>query len=170
MIFIKKGSEPKSLIEYRANKSNLADITYNNFQEKDDIRKALLDEQGHICAYCMQRITIENMKIEHFACQSENESLRLDYKNMLGCCKGGDGKGIKPEYHHCDTKKQDEIIKFNPSCPNDRNFLKISYDRNGVISSDDAEFNGQLNSVLNLNLPMLKNNRKGALETVKYSV
>ena len=40
MIFINKKQEPKSLLEYRANKSNLADITYDNFRDKDDVRDA----------------------------------------------------------------------------------------------------------------------------------
>ena len=57
MIFINKKQEPKSLLKYRVNKRNLADITYDNFRDKDDVRDALLAEQGHICAYCMQRIT-----------------------------------------------------------------------------------------------------------------
>ena len=54
MIFINKKQEPKSLLKYRVNKRNLADITYDNFRDKDDVRDALLAEQGHICAYCMQ--------------------------------------------------------------------------------------------------------------------
>ena len=33
-------------------------------------------------------------------------------------------------------------------------------------ASDDAEFDDQLNEVLNLNLPVLKNNRKGVLDAV----
>lgn len=167
MIYIQKKSEPKSLLEYRANKSKLADITYGNFRNKDDLRDALLEEQGHICAYCMQRITKEKMKIEHFACQTDNEDLQLDYNNMLGCCMGGHGK--EHQFQHCDTRKQDGIIKFSPSNPNDKYSLKISYDRNGVINSEDVEFNEELNKILNLNLEFLKNNRKAVLEQLYES-
>ena len=161
MIFINKKQEPKSLLEYRANKSNLADITYDNFRDKDDVRDALLVEQGHICAYCMQRITKDKMKIEHFSCQSINETLQLEYKNMLGCCMGGEGQD--EDFQHCDTKKKSKKIKFNPSNPNDKNSLKISYDHNGLISSKDDEFNKDLNEVLSLNLELFKNNRKAVL-------
>lgn len=167
MIFINKKQEPKSLLKYRVNKRNLADITYDNFRDKDDVRDALLAEQGHICAYCMQRITKDKMKIEHFACQSNNSELELNFSNMLGCCMGGHGNS--KEYQHCDTRKNDEIIKFNPSNPHHKNLFKISYDRHGLISSEDEEFDKNLNEILNLNLEFLKNNRKAVLEQLYES-
>ena len=73
------------------------------------------------------------------------------------------GHGNSKEYQHCDTRKNDEIIKFNPSNPHHKNLLKIYYDRNGLISSEDDEFNKDLNEVLNLNLELFKNNRKAVL-------
>ena len=36
------------------------------------------------------------------------------------------------------------------------------------ILSDEAEFDRQLNDVLNLNLPLLKNNREGLLDAVLH--
>lgn len=47
---------------------NFAD--YDNYPEKDELRTCLLTEQGHICCYCMQRISSDKMKIEH--CQSQD--------------------------------------------------------------------------------------------------
>ena len=59
MLFIRKGSEPDSLIKYRKEKF----AYYDGYEKKDDIRKKLLEEQGYLCAYCMRRINIKNMKI-----------------------------------------------------------------------------------------------------------
>ena len=41
--------------------------------------------------------------------------------------------------------------------------LKIKYDKDGSIYSEDDKFKNELNDVLNLNLPWLKENRKSAL-------
>lgn len=86
MKYINKEIEPRSLRHYRSNDPN---PTYEDYREKDDLRKALLAEQGDICCYCMQRIKIGKMKIEHWKPQSTIKSLQLDYKNLLGACLGG---------------------------------------------------------------------------------
>lgn len=69
MIYIKKGAEPKSLKEYRSQPN----ATYEDFRDKDDIREALLKEQGCLCAYCMGRISKDKMKIEHWISQKSEE-------------------------------------------------------------------------------------------------
>ena len=79
MIYIKKRTEPSSLKEYRSQPN----ATYEGFRDKDDIRKALLKEQGCLCAYCMSRRTKENMKIEYWSPQNpedgDGEAKALDY-------------------------------------------------------------------------------------------
>jgi uncharacterized protein (TIGR02646 family) len=84
---IVKGKEPKSLLEHRL--KSFAD--YDNYPEKDKLRESLLTEQGYICCYCMQRIDDSNMKIEHWKSQDDYPELQLDYNNLLGACKGGQG-------------------------------------------------------------------------------
>ena len=88
MIYIKKGAEPKSLKEYRSQPN----ATYEDFRDKDDIREALLKEQGCLCAYCMSRISKDKMKIEHWISQKseegDGEEKALDFHNMLGVCTG----------------------------------------------------------------------------------
>lgn len=164
MILIKKGAEPKSLTEYRVKKNN-PNYSYDDYADKDDIRLALLDEQGHICAYCMQRITQNNMKIEHWHSQTKHSDEQLDYQNMLACCKGGEGNIFEQQY--CDTAKGNQSLKYNPSNPQHHILLQIKYKfKDGEIYSEDEEFNPQLNDVLNLNLAMLKNNRKTVIDSI----
>lgn len=54
MIEIKKGKEPDKLLRYRQQ----AGASYEQMDKevKDDLLNKLLEEQGHICAYCMRRI------------------------------------------------------------------------------------------------------------------
>ena len=54
MIEIKKGTEPKELLEYR--KQEFASYADMKGDVKEKVMKSLLSEQGHLCAYCMSRI------------------------------------------------------------------------------------------------------------------
>jgi uncharacterized protein (TIGR02646 family) len=155
-----KGREPQSLFQHRQKQF----ANYNNYAEKDELRTSLLTEQGHICCYCMQRISIDKMKIEHWKSQDDYEELQLDYNNLLGACQGSEGS---PNHlQHCDTKKGNTKITINP-VDNLRNCEDlIKYLGNGEISSDDVTINNDLNQVLNLNMQTLVNNRKEVLEVV----
>jgi uncharacterized protein (TIGR02646 family) len=99
-----KQSEPRSLVEHRSQ----ANANYDNYPEKDDLRKSLLKEQGYICCYCMSRIKLDEMKIEHWQPQTKYISRQLDYKNLLGACMGN--QGARPQNQHCDTRKGDSEI------------------------------------------------------------
>ncbi|MBS4797885.1 MAG: TIGR02646 family protein [Haemophilus parainfluenzae] len=145
------------LILTKASKNH---INYDDL-EKTDIQESLLEEQGALCAYCMCRIDKDNMKIEHWNPQSIAPNLSLDYQNMLGVCKGGEGNSKK--FQHCDTKKGNITISYNPADKDHIMKLKIKYDKDGSIYSEDDKFKNELNDVLNLNLPWLKENRKSAL-------
>ena len=54
MIKIKKGREPDKLLRYRQQLG--AAYEQMDKEVKDDLLARLLQEQGHICAYCMKRI------------------------------------------------------------------------------------------------------------------
>lgn len=79
MIQIIKCKEPRSLTEYRMNK----DATYNNLPTnvRQDIRECLLKEQGCLCAYCMRRISADNIKIGYY---SHLRSIILKVLRFLG--------------------------------------------------------------------------------------
>lgn len=54
MIEVKKGPEPKGLLQYRLTPH----ATYAAMPSvlKQEMIESLLSEQGYICAYCMKRI------------------------------------------------------------------------------------------------------------------
>lgn len=159
---ILKGPEPRSLTQHRANKFS----DFGNYSDKDQLREHLVREQKGVCCYCMGRISIREhlMKIEHWHCQERYRNEQLIYGNMLGACLGGEGQPRKLQ--HCDTRKGQSDLKWNPANPEHHIETRIKYDLDGHIRSDDSQFNNQLNYVLNLNLPLLKNNRKGVLSGV----
>ncbi|HBF33117.1 TPA: TIGR02646 family protein [Candidatus Sumerlaeota bacterium] len=136
---------------------------------KDKIREQLLEEQGHLCAYCMQRITKSSMKVEHWHSQAKHDGEQLDYANMLGCCTGGQEEQ-PPQNQHCDTKKGNRDISYNPSNPHHVQRMKISYLANGTIGSEDSRFDEEINAVLNLNWARLKENRKSVWKSVEEAL
>jgi len=123
-------------------------------------------EQRGICCYCMGRIRNgpTAMKIEHWRCQSYHPAEQLNYHNLLGACLGGDGQ--PSHLQHCDTRKGNRDLQCNPADPAHHVETRLYYEGDGSIRSDDADFNAELEGVLNLNLPILKNNRRGVLDGV----
>lgn len=159
---IVKGAEPASLTTHR----KTPHCNYGNYGSKDDLRHALVAEQRGLCCYCMNRIRNgpTDMKIEHWQCQSRYDGEQLNYRNLLGACLGGTGQPTRLQ--HCDTRKGDSDLQWNPADPAHHIETRLRYELNGSIRSDDAEFDAQLTDVLNLNLPVLMNYRKAVYDAV----
>jgi uncharacterized protein (TIGR02646 family) len=158
---IVKGVEPMSLIQYRATRN--PDPNYQGYADKDTLRAHLVSEQRGLCCYCLSRIRAEReaMKIEHWHSQAAHGAEQLDYSNLLGACLGNEGKPRGDQ--HCDTRKGDRDLSRNPANPLHRVEDVVRFSGDGEISSVDPVFDAELNDVLNLNLPFLKNNRKSML-------
>jgi uncharacterized protein (TIGR02646 family) len=166
MFEILKGNEPVSLTAYRMQ----PDADYDGPQftpVKNDIREQTLREQGATCAYCMQRIYLGKMKVEHWKPQ-RIAALRLSYKNLLGCCMGNEGEG--PNDQTCDTKKADSLLKYSPAEAEHMTSTRCDYSGDGKISSKDTEFDLQLNQVLNLNYTKLVKYRSAAIDSVRQKL
>lgn len=161
MLLINKGNAPDSLLKYKKEKY----AYYNGFKYKDDIRKSLLIEQGYLCAYCMRRISITEMKIEHYIPGEEpTDEGSLEYSNMLGCCKGKI-KGVK--VGTCDSSRGDTKLTVDPL--NQSSIDQITYEKStGRILSINPDINRDLDVTLNLNSKehLLKENRKAALNAL----
>jgi uncharacterized protein (TIGR02646 family) len=159
---ITKGPEPASLTQHR----QTPHCDYDNYVEKADLRQALVTEQRELCCYCMGRIqdAPTKMRIEHWQAQSRFPAMQLDYRNLLGACLGGEGR--PSHLQHCDTRKGDSALQWNPADPAHHIETRIRYEMDGSIRSNEAVFDDQLNDVLNLNLPVLRNNRKGVYDAL----
>jgi len=155
MILIKKNKEPQEWKKYRETKGV-------KYQSQPYLRKALYDEQGGICAYCMKKLDDESSnnaqnRIEHIKPRSKYKELELDYSNMVLCCNGHNGNIFS-----CDVAKGDELISFTPL---DSRFIDtISYgSKDGVIRSSNEEWNYEINKIVRLNEGYLLDNRRAAL-------
>ena len=159
---IVKGKEPPSLMAHRMTPCS----DYDNYTHKCELRTALVAEQRGLCCYCMGRIhsASSHMKIEHWRCQANYPNKQLNYRNLLGACLGGEGQPMKLQ--HCDTRKGDSALRWNPAEQSHRIEKKLAYGIDGTICSSNPDFCKQLNEVLNLNIPLLKHNRRGVLKGV----
>jgi uncharacterized protein (TIGR02646 family) len=159
---IAKAPEPQSLTQHRAQ----AHSDYGNYQHKDELRVSLVGEQRGLCCYCTGRIRAgeRTMKIEHWQSQKAHPQHQLAYGNLLGACPGGESQAAANQ--HCDTRKGDRDLKWNPANPAHMIEARLRYLADGAVESTDAVFNDQLNSILGLNLQHLKNSRKAVLDAV----
>ena len=145
-------NEPATLKKYRETTPN---ATYSGFVDAGQfLKKALLSEQGHICAYCNRRISTKlndelksRIEVEHFLSQEKYPEQDLNYLNMFGVCNG-----ITAEKNeHCDkSKKSDLLKKIDPRKPEIDSLLDYSLSGKimAVANSKDVKSDIEL---LNLN-------------------
>ena len=160
-------NEPKRVIEKR----NTPGSSFDDLP-KEPLRSALLNEQGFICAYCMQRIhnNSKSTKIEHFSPRKDKSEkgyleFNKNYMNLLAVCKGNEGVKGK---EHCDTLKDDKPISISPlekSCEQ-----LVKFDPNGKVYSLDEKIDKELNKKLGLNQLYLIEERRKILDAVKDEI
>jgi uncharacterized protein (TIGR02646 family) len=142
MLYIKKGNPPNNLIQYIKIGGNweISDSSVRNV-----LRKSLLKEQNHLCAYCMCRIKEVDSKIEHWFPRSLSfdnlEYKKLDYSNLFLVC--GDN------HISCDTTRT-KLKELNVNPTSVRTIDNIYYEKaSGRIRSrseiDDLDLNIELN-------------------------
>lgn len=153
---IVKEPEPQAWREFR----NTPGVLY---EAKPELREALIREQGYICAYCMQRISLDReTHIEHMKSRKEHPDLQLVYQNMVLCC-AGNTKG----HVHCDNCKGERNITFDLFSDMFINTLSYSVNANAVtIKSCNPAWDKEINDILNLNCNVLKINRQQVLNAV----
>lgn len=163
---IQKGPEPATLTQHRQQRN----ADYNNYGDKPALREALVSEQRGLCCYCQSRIraTREGMKIEHWQCQANYPDQRLDFRNLLGVCRGNEGQSIDKQ--HCDTRKGNRDLCFSLCDPARPIEQQIRFLGDGRISSNEVAIDQAINRVLNLNLLRLVSNRRAVLAAFQQSL
>lgn len=157
MILIRKTKEPKSWTSHR-------NTPGADYEANEDLRKALLADQGYLCAYCMRRIpkkdegSDETSRIEHIIPQeSLSRKERMDFSNLVICCPGA-LEGVEGKKTHCDRHKGKRKISFSLFDPV---FIdSLNYNNDGTIVSTNETWNKEINNILNLNISLLKKCRK----------
>lgn len=100
MKYIKKQRAPKALRDWIRQNSHLPGAEYGTHGfPKDEVRKTLLAEQGHLCAYAMVPVGEASCHIEHIKPQERSRAEGAphetwDYTNLLACYPGNDPEAI----------------------------------------------------------------------------
>lgn len=152
MLWIKKSPAPSSFVHFIKTYKNQSFETLPP-DIKRDLKLSLLREQHYLCAYCMQKITYEKMKVEHFLPQSVYPEEILKYKNLFAVCSGNDYSE-----QTCDTSKGKQEIKINPRFR--EHIQTLAYSTDGTISSSKPDYDNDLETTLNLNDEQLVITRK----------
>jgi len=118
------------------------------------------------------------MKIEHWHPKSvpghsdkrrDYSHEQLDYSNLLAACMGGETGAT--EERHCDTHKGTDTLSLNPADPLHQIESMIWYKtNNGEIRSTNPELDRELDSVLHLNVQVLRTNRKKVLSGIQNEI
>ena len=122
MLYIEKSQEPAELTQAKRDGwSRYEDLSG---EPKKAVQQALLREQGEVCAYCMKRVSMGNLQIEHYIAQNPEDSdydaaLTIDYNNMLGVCTGNKfGTGARErltcDQHRGNAKPTGRFIRTMP--------------------------------------------------------
>lgn len=110
MRYIAKGPEPTALTTWKAQANEDWQPSWRDFRnpQKGAVKEALLEEQGHLCAYCCQGVEHETSHIDHVEPgRTPADPLALDYMNMLASCPGEPEEG---EDYDPGTKRPPELI------------------------------------------------------------
>ena len=177
MIEIKKSKEPNELLTYRLQE-------YSSYKDmpsdiKAIVLESLMEEQGHLCAYCMRRIPTKNghptATIEHLNPQNAvMEEDKLNYRNMLAVCPGNRNATDNND-KSCDAFRGSLPVSKQEMTVNPLNastLRKIKYKGNGIIYSDNEIIDSDLNEKLNLNCKamLLPECRASALKALQEEV
>lgn len=192
MIEIKKSAPLPELVELQ-NKVVCQKLTANDaYKElsgtlKKRVVEQLMQDQGHLCAYCMRRIPDKRdfdhgvkepleFKIEHWVPRSDpscGSFGALDYNNLLVVCSGNqNGKLRGKSKLTCDAKRGNRKLTVNPLDAS--TLLTIYYTEDGIIKASDSIINEDLDIGLNLNCMkdavMLPVERKKVLDAIEAEI
>lgn len=111
MKHIQKTNEPATFIKWKQSfrNKNGRNPHYKDLnddkEQKNQVKEALLEEQGYICCYCCNEVSKENSHIEHLKPKGNTQynHLDVDYGNLLASCQGPNGK-----QDSCGHRKQNE--------------------------------------------------------------
>jgi uncharacterized protein (TIGR02646 family) len=185
MRYIKKGTEPSTLTDWKERQKNRGKpLTWKTFRRripvKNDVYNALLREQGYICCYCGMRINRDTSHFEHLKPKSTYTRLVLDYTNLLVSCKGeSEDSGESEEEHrkplHCGHIKDDwydEHLMVSPLDANCADFFRYS-GSGEILPTDDPDKQAAAKTTiekLGLDIDKLRAMRREAIDAALLDI
>jgi uncharacterized protein (TIGR02646 family) len=179
MKYSAKGAAPAVFVAWLALKNEEWSPTYAALSgaPKEALVSALLEEQGHLCAYCGVRVGVGGLRyhIDHFWPQSHFNGgsppdLTLDYNNLFISCGPLDGKDNS---RTCGDHKSDWFDTVHYVIPSDpASELRFRYLASGDIEPSLLGDSGAENMITTLNLqdPSLAYQRRVLLEALELDI
>ena len=141
---------------------------------KRDLQERLLQEQGHLCAYCNRRIhrgdpkDDEQMRMDHLYAKHRHPDKLFDYKSIVGSCYGSE-KDPPPKTLHCEGLKRfcDEKGDQLPGAlfPTDSRCEDYIVTNDGKLIWQDTLLQAAMETFMNLNCAKLLDDRMRVLQT-----
>ena len=130
------------------------------------LRRELIEEQGGICCYCMNRISLSSSHIEHFWPKKHFPDKDMDYQNLFASCNG-EGSIILDD-EHCGHKKEDwwRNDMIPPTDPEVEKVFRYSMDGriHGVRGRESFNIAQEMIQNMGLDSYHLQRNRRSAIE------
>jgi uncharacterized protein (TIGR02646 family) len=164
---IRKDKEPPNILQKINNPiPDDPKLTYDKTRKKRELRRALSEEQGHICCYCGQRLVIEESHIEHLRPRSTHPHLSLKYENLLVSCQGDLQAG---EPRHCGKAKDDwfdQDLMVSPLWENCSEFFEYSLAGEIMATKGVGKRHSAQETIdrLSLNIPKLQAMRQAEID------
>ena len=163
-----KGNEPASLTLWKALANEEWTPSYSVLRnpQKLELHTNLLLEQGYVCCYCGNKITIDSSHIEHFRPQKHSGHLDLEYTNLHASCQG---ETEEPKPAHCGHSKgskfaeQSHISPLDDDCESRFRFTLIGEIQSTDINDAPAK---DMIDLLALDIEYLNRRRKEKLEGI----
>ncbi len=166
MKYIEKRDEPEVFSGWKALANEYWQPTFENLagEPKNDVKKALMAEQGYICCYCERQLTDDDSHIEHFRPQSDPTVDPLDFGNLLCSCQNQIKRG---EPRHCGNLKGRWfspnllVSPLDPDCEK-----RFAFTGDGIIKPADEDDKAAFETItrLGLDIPKLNALRVKAIE------
>src|SRR5262245_45509034 len=169
MRHIQKKNEPQSLTEWRAAHRNDPNFGYLLIEAslRRETRRALVDEQGGLCAYTGRRIDEGSCHIEHpkaqVHCMNGEDA---SFSNMLACVPAPNAPALPYGAHKTGAwpDAAEEALFVSPLRPGREE--RFSFTLNGEIRASDPTDAAAMKTIdrLGLNHTLLQQFRKAAIE------
>jgi len=168
-----KGQEPEALRQWKWENDQIPEnLKYDHANwPKQAVKRQMLAEQGHLCAYTMQTIPTEDYcHIEHVVPRSQPDQppqLHSDYNNLLACFPGDRLPQRNGKYRYGAQFKGGKHIDENNFVSPLREDVerRFQYVVDGSVTTQAGDIAAESSAqILGLNHPQLIELRKAAID------
>lgn len=164
---IEKGDEPKALTEWRCKFASDVNFGYQLLPGtvRDEVKEALMREQGWLCAYSGQPIDMTTSHVEHMFPQDHcSKEEIVAYQNMVACFPGpnspscGYGATVKANWPSAEERPL-FVSPLSEDCES-----RFKFSAQGKISPSQPSDEAASETIrrLKLDAKVLEKNRKAA--------